>query len=74
MNHPGLKILLCAPNQATASETFIANHIRMLPGKVVFAYGGMLPSFVDGEPYQAHPHPGLGQRTPRQAARRASLT
>ncbi|MCE2772721.1 MAG: glycosyltransferase family 4 protein [Bacteroidetes bacterium] len=48
-----LRIAICAPNQHSGSETFIANHVAHLPGEIFFLYGGWFPFNFNGKPLTA---------------------
>ena len=45
-----MKIAICAPNQSSSSETFIANHVNRLNGEIYFLYNGWLPTMYNGNP------------------------
>ena len=45
-----IRIAICAPNQTSSSETFIANHVNGLQGEIFFLYGGWLPVSYDNTP------------------------
>jgi glycosyltransferase involved in cell wall biosynthesis len=40
-----LNICIVNPNRNAYSETFIRNHIKHLPGNILFLYGGWFPAF-----------------------------
>jgi colanic acid/amylovoran biosynthesis glycosyltransferase len=40
-----LNICIVNPNRNAYSETFIRNHIKYLPGNILFVYGGWFPAF-----------------------------
>jgi colanic acid/amylovoran biosynthesis glycosyltransferase len=66
----GLRIAICAPNQHSGSETFIANHIAHLPSEIFFLYGGWLPLSYNGKPLSACVSKSASQRIIKDLFRR----
>jgi glycosyltransferase involved in cell wall biosynthesis len=64
-----LRIAICAPNESSSSETFIANHVHKLQGEIFFLYGGWIPTSYQGNSllkrYQ-EPTKGLATRILRR--------
>lgn len=46
-----IKIALLSPNQNAYSETFIQAHKNLLDGRLVYYYGGALPTNLEGDGY-----------------------